>query len=126
MTQIQLSGDERADRLVSTDPLAPLIGMVLDQQITIEQAFRGPAELVDRLGLTVPIDAHLLASMDAGTLAEAFSRKPPASNWASARLDGKTPPPRTANRTATSLSRTSSTPGPWPRSGTTSARRRPT
>ncbi len=50
--------------------------MVLDQQITIEQAFRGPAELVDRLGLTVPVDAHRLASMDPSVLAEAFSRKP--------------------------------------------------
>ncbi len=53
-----------------------LIGMVLDQQIPIEQAFRGPAELVDRLGLAVPIDAHLLASMDPATLVEAFSRRP--------------------------------------------------
>jgi uncharacterized HhH-GPD family protein len=76
VTRLQLSGDERADRLISTDPLALLIGMVLDQQITIEQAFRGPAELVDRLDLTVPIDAHLLASMDPGILAEVFSRKP--------------------------------------------------
>ena len=76
MTPLQLSGDERADRLISTDPLALLIGMVLDQQITIEQDFRGPAELADRLDLTVPIDAHLLASLDPATLAEAFSRKP--------------------------------------------------
>ncbi|MGH8988715.1 MAG: HhH-GPD-type base excision DNA repair protein [Acidimicrobiales bacterium] len=74
--RLHLSGDRRADGLISTDPLALLIGMVLDQQITIEQAFRGPAELVDRLGLTVPIDAHVLATLDPESLAEAFSRRP--------------------------------------------------
>ncbi len=76
MKHLHFSGDERADRLISKDPLALLIGMVLDQQITIEQAFRGPAELVERLGLGVPIDAHQLASMDPATLVEAFSRRP--------------------------------------------------
>lgn len=76
MTQLHLSGDERADRLISEDPLALLIGMVLDQQITIEQAFRGPAELSDRLGLTAPLDARGLASMDPVTFTEAFSRRP--------------------------------------------------
>jgi uncharacterized HhH-GPD family protein len=76
VTSLHFSGDDRADRLISTDPLGLLIGMVLDQQITIEQAFRGPAELVDRLGLAVPVDAGLLASMDPAVLAEAFSRRP--------------------------------------------------
>jgi uncharacterized HhH-GPD family protein len=76
VTQLHLSGDERADRLISEDPLALLIGMVLDQQITIEQAFRGPAELVDRLGLRTPIDARRLASMDPATLTAAFARRP--------------------------------------------------
>jgi uncharacterized HhH-GPD family protein len=75
-TQLHLSGDELADRLISNDPLALLIGMVLDQQITIEQAFRGPAVMVERLGLGVPIDANRIASMDPETLVEAFSRRP--------------------------------------------------
>lgn len=74
--QLHLSGDERSDRLISDDPLSLLIGMVLDQQITIEQAFRGPAELVDRLGLPVPIDARRIASMNPDKLSEAFSRRP--------------------------------------------------
>lgn len=76
MTRLHLSGDERADQLISDDPLALLVGMVLDQQITIEQAFRGPAELVDRLGLDVPLDAGRIASMDPDTLSEAFGRRP--------------------------------------------------
>lgn len=76
MAQLHLSGDGSADRLISDDPLALLIGMVLDQQITIEQAFRGPAELVRRLGIDVPIDARQIASMDPARLTEAFSRRP--------------------------------------------------
>lgn len=76
MAQLHFSGNQRADQLISDDPLALLIGMVLDQQITIEQAFRGPAELVDRLAITVPIDPHHIAAMDPDVLAQAFSQKP--------------------------------------------------
>lgn len=76
MPTLFLSGDEHADRLISDDPLALLIGMVLDQQITIEHAFRGPATLVERLGLDVPIDAGKVASASPERLAEAFSRRP--------------------------------------------------
>lgn len=74
--RLRLSGDPHADDLLSSDPLALLIGMVLDQQIPLEWAFRGPAELVDRLGLDVPLDAHALARLDPDRLAEAFARKP--------------------------------------------------
>jgi len=73
---LHLSGDARADELLGEDPLALLIGMVLDQQIPLEWAFRGPAELVERLGLGVPIDAAQLAAMDPGRVVEAFSRRP--------------------------------------------------
>lgn len=71
-----LARDERADRLLSTDPLALLIGMVLDQQIPLERAFQGPAALVDRLALAVPIDAAHLAGIDPETLVDAFARRP--------------------------------------------------
>ena len=76
MATLHLTGDDRADELVSNDPLALLIGMVLDQQFPIERAFRGPAELVERLGISVPIDAGLIASTDPGVLVEAFARFP--------------------------------------------------
>jgi uncharacterized HhH-GPD family protein len=74
MATLRLSGNPEADKLLSKDPLALLIGMVLDQQIPLEWAFAGPAELRRRLGRD--LDAHDLASMDPATLAAAFSERP--------------------------------------------------
>ena len=45
-----VTGDPEADRLLVEDPLALLLGMLLDQQVPMEWAFRGPATLRDRLG----------------------------------------------------------------------------
>jgi uncharacterized HhH-GPD family protein len=73
-TALHLSGDPEADALLSKDPLALLVGMVLDQQIPLERAFAAPAELARRLG--APYDAASLASMDPGDLAAAFSARP--------------------------------------------------
>ncbi|MEE6296276.1 HhH-GPD-type base excision DNA repair protein [Georgenia wangjunii] len=47
---LHLTGDPEADELLSTVPLALLIGMLLDQQVPMETAFAGPYKLVDRLG----------------------------------------------------------------------------
>src|SRR5476649_2934583 len=74
MVTLRLSGNPEADKLLSKDPLALLIGMVLDQQIPLEWAFAGPAELRRRLGHD--LDAHDLGSMDPDTLAAAFSERP--------------------------------------------------
>jgi len=74
--KLHLSGDAAADDLLSRDPLALLIGMVLDQQILLELAFRGPAELASRLEITPPFDAGQLAAMDPEELATAFSTRP--------------------------------------------------
>jgi uncharacterized HhH-GPD family protein len=71
---LYLSSDPKADALLTKDPLALLVGMVLDQQIPLEWAFKGPYELVDRLG--APLDAAALAAMDPNALVEAFSRRP--------------------------------------------------
>lgn len=49
MTTLHLSQDADADALLSRSPLALLIGMLLDQQIPTEKAFRGPAVLRERL-----------------------------------------------------------------------------
>ena len=43
---LHITGDDKADAVLSRDPLALLIGMVLDQQVTIEKAFSSPADLV--------------------------------------------------------------------------------
>jgi uncharacterized HhH-GPD family protein len=69
-----LSGDADADTLLTTDPLALLIGMVLDQQIPLERAFRSPYDLQERLGRQ--LDAAALASMDPDALAAVFGEKP--------------------------------------------------
>ncbi len=47
---LHLSQNPEADRLLSEDPLALLIGMVLDQQVPLERAFSAPLDLQDRLG----------------------------------------------------------------------------
>ena len=74
MPALHLTGDEQADRLLSTDPFALLIGMLLDQQIAMEVAFLGPARLAERL------DGELTPATVAGTdpdaLEELFRTKP--------------------------------------------------
>lgn len=45
-----LTGDDNADRLLSSDPFALLVGMLLDQQVTMESAFAGPALIAQRMG----------------------------------------------------------------------------
>ncbi len=70
---LHLSQDPEADRLISENPLALLIGMILDQQVPLEWAFAGPAELRHRIGGLV---ASEIASMDPQELAAAFSARP--------------------------------------------------
>ncbi len=71
---LYLSGDEAADELLSTDPLALVIGMVLDQQVPLERAFRSPFDLAERLG--GHLDVAALAAMDPEALAAVFSERP--------------------------------------------------
>ncbi|CAN5485093.1 HhH-GPD-type base excision DNA repair protein [soil metagenome] len=59
---LHITGDPDADALLSTDPLALLIGMLLDQQVPMETAFAGPGKLRDRLG---DLDPRKIASHDA-------------------------------------------------------------
>ena len=73
--KLSLAQDKDADALLSKSPLALLIGMVLDQQIPLEWAFKGPHTLQQRLGQ--PLDAAEIVGMDPDELAAVFS-KPPA------------------------------------------------
>jgi len=73
-TALHLSGDAEADAVLSRDPLALLIGMVLDQQVTLEKAFSSPAELARRLGGS--LDAASIAAMDPDELASIFKERP--------------------------------------------------
>jgi uncharacterized HhH-GPD family protein len=63
-----------ANELLSRDPLALLIGMVLDQQVPLEKAFSSPYELVRRLGHE-PTAAEL-AQFDPDALAAVFAERP--------------------------------------------------
>ncbi|HTN81086.1 MAG TPA: Fe-S cluster assembly protein HesB, partial [Acidimicrobiales bacterium] len=70
---LAITGDRDADRLLNTDPLALLLGMLLDQQVPMEWAFRGPALLKQRLGGT--LDANEIAAMDFEQLVAVFCQK---------------------------------------------------
>lgn len=67
--------DPDANRLLETDPLALLIGLVLDQQITMEKAFAGPYVLKQRLG---HLDVRKIATMDLEKLVVVFRTPRPA------------------------------------------------
>ncbi len=71
---LHLSQDAEADALLSRDPVALLIGMVLDQQVPLEWAFAGPAELSRRLG--GHLDPQAIAAMDPEALAAVFAQRP--------------------------------------------------
>jgi uncharacterized HhH-GPD family protein len=71
---LAVTGDASADRLLNNDPLALMIGMLLDQQIAIELAFIGPSRLSDRLGGS--LDANRIAAMDTEEFIEICRTKP--------------------------------------------------
>ncbi len=74
MPELHLSGDPAADELLSADPFALLIGMVLDQQVPLEWAFSAPRRLQDRLG--GQLDVAEIAAMDPDALGKVFSARP--------------------------------------------------
>jgi uncharacterized HhH-GPD family protein len=61
MPSLHITGDEAADKLLSDDPFALLLGMALDQQYRMEDAFKGGHKLVTRLG---HLDPATIAEMD--------------------------------------------------------------
>jgi uncharacterized HhH-GPD family protein len=69
--RLHFTASDEANALIARDPMALLVGFVLDQQVTVQKAFAGPLALQERLG-----------SLDAGTLAaadlEPVFRTPPA------------------------------------------------
>lgn len=73
-----VTGDPVADARINTDPLALLIGMLLDQQITIELAFMGPHRLVERLGAAFDhdLDPATIAYFDPDEFAYLVAAKP--------------------------------------------------
>jgi uncharacterized HhH-GPD family protein len=72
--KLPFSGYDAADRLLEEDPLALLIGMVLDQQVPLERAFRSPYDLKERMGGSLGVKA--IADADPDTLAAMFVGPP--------------------------------------------------
>ncbi|GGH50142.1 HhH-GPD-type base excision DNA repair protein [Microbacterium album] len=70
---LTITGDERADALLTDNPLALLIGMLLDQQIAMETAFAGPAKIEDRVGA---VDAATIADYDPEAFTDVFRQTP--------------------------------------------------
>lgn len=68
--RLYFTESDEANALLASDPLALLVGFVLDQQVTVQQAFLGPLTLRRRLGA---FDAATLAKAD---LEQVFREKP--------------------------------------------------
>ena len=68
--RLYYTDSDEANELIAHDPMALLVGLALDQQVTVQQAFLGPLRLRERIG---GIDADTLATAD---LEPAFREKP--------------------------------------------------
>ncbi|MGW0602370.1 HhH-GPD-type base excision DNA repair protein [Streptomyces sp. NPDC002640] len=72
---LHLAQDPPADELLGRSPLAALVGMLLDQQVPMEWAFKGPRTIADRMGAD-DLDAHDIAAHDPEAFAALLSEKP--------------------------------------------------
>ena len=70
---LPITGNDEADRLLVEDPLALLLGMLLDQQVPMEWAFTGPFTLRQRLG---HLDAGKIAAMPIDEFVDVCREKP--------------------------------------------------
>ena len=75
MPNLRIAQETAADELLGRDPLALLIGMLLDQQFPMERAFAAPRLLADRLGVDA-LDAGQLAGADPDELTGVFQGPP--------------------------------------------------
>lgn len=71
---LPVTGDKEADELLAADPLALVVGMLLDQQVPMEWAFSAPLKLRQRLGDR--LDAESIAAMPAEELESVFKGPP--------------------------------------------------
>jgi uncharacterized HhH-GPD family protein len=72
---LSLPIEPEANALLNRDPLALLIGMLLDQQFPMERAFGSPWLLAERLGVT-ELEAGAIADHDPGAFAAVFTGPP--------------------------------------------------
>jgi uncharacterized HhH-GPD family protein len=71
--ELHITGDPAADQLLSKDPFALLLGMLLDQQVTMESAFAGPEKIRTRIGSMAPA---AIAEYDPAGFVEMFKERP--------------------------------------------------
>jgi uncharacterized HhH-GPD family protein len=69
-----VTGDAEADRLLTEDDNALLIGMILDQQVPMEKAFSGPLVIAQRMGGA--LDVAAIAASDEEDFVALCSRPP--------------------------------------------------
>ena len=73
MVSLTIAQDPTADRVLSEDPFALLVGMLLDQQFPMERAFAGPAKVLERFGT---LDPSAVADADPESFAEICATPP--------------------------------------------------
>lgn len=72
-TELHLSQDPEADAVLSRDPFALIVGMLLDQQFPMERAFQGPAKVLERFG---SLDPGRVAGAEPGEFADLCATPP--------------------------------------------------
>jgi len=70
---LHFTESDEANGLIARDPLALMIGFVLDQQVSVQKAFSSPLELERRLG---SLDAETIAGADPTQLERVFRQRP--------------------------------------------------
>jgi uncharacterized HhH-GPD family protein len=68
--RLHFTESDEANELIASDPMALLVGFVLDQQVSVQKAFSGPLAIQERLG---SLDAATLAAAD---LEPVFRQRP--------------------------------------------------
>jgi uncharacterized HhH-GPD family protein len=71
--RLPFTGDPEADALLAEEPIALLVGFLLDQQVSVQKAFSGPLELRRRIGT---LDPEAIAAIDPDVLEAAFRDRP--------------------------------------------------
>ena len=71
--RLYFTSSDEANALIAREPLALLIGFVLDQQVSVQTAFVGPLRLQQRVAT---LDAAEIAGMEPDRLEQAFRERP--------------------------------------------------
>ena len=71
--RLYFTGNDEADELLAREPIALLIGFVLDQQVPLQRAFAAPLELKRRFGT---LDPAAIAGAETSELERIFSERP--------------------------------------------------